>query len=32
MDNIITTEHIDAYCLSLLVDERAACPAPAGSQ
>ena len=24
MDNIITTEHIDAYCLSLLADERAA--------
>lgn len=24
MDNIITTEHIDAYCLSLLADERSA--------
>ena len=24
MDNIVTTEHIDAYCLSLLADERAA--------
>ena len=24
MDNIITQEHIDAYCLSLLADERAA--------
>lgn len=24
MDNIITTEHIDAYCLSLVADERAA--------
>ena len=24
MDNIITTERIDAYCLSLLADERAA--------
>lgn len=23
MDNIITTEHIDAYCLSLVADERA---------
>ena len=22
MDNIITQEHIDAYCLSLLTDER----------